>query len=177
MNEARVSVGERSSGFGESMALRDVCTDERAVSPVIGVVLMVGITVALAAVIGTLVLGFDATAAEPDAAFRYEADEGATDGWGDAGDSSERFLVHHDGGDAVALDRVVVKYAGTPASSLSWTTVSAPSGSQWRPGETYVVEDPNPGSGGDFASGQQVLVVWTSDDGGSSQILERGTLP
>lgn len=169
-------MNEAGATSGHSMNLRDVCTDERAVSPVIGVVLMVGITVALAAVIGSFVLSFNPTPAEPDAAFRYEAEEGATDGWGDAGDT-ERFLIHHDGGEAVALDRVVVKYTGAPAASLSWTTVSEPSGNRWRPGETYVIEDPNPGTGGDFSSGQQVLVVWRTDDGSVTQILERGTLP
>lgn len=167
-------MGRGTSGL--TMELGHVCTDDRAVSPVIGVVLMVGITVALVAVIGTFVPTFDATAAEPDASFRYEAEQGGTDGWGDPGDS-ERVLVHHDGGEAVALDRVVVQYAGTPASSLSWTTVAEPSGNRWRPGETCVIEDPNPGSGGEFSCGQQVLVIWRTDDGDATQILERGTLP
>jgi len=39
------------------MQLKELLTEERAVSPVIGVILMVAITVILAAVIGTFVLG------------------------------------------------------------------------------------------------------------------------
>ncbi|MGB9961680.1 archaellin/type IV pilin N-terminal domain-containing protein [Halobacterium sp. MBLA0001] len=40
------------------LSLFDTDADERAVSPVIGVILMVAITVILAAVIATAVLGF-----------------------------------------------------------------------------------------------------------------------
>lgn len=39
------------------MDLKNLCSDDRAVSPVIGVILMVAITVILAAVIGSFVLG------------------------------------------------------------------------------------------------------------------------
>jgi hypothetical protein len=114
----------------------------------------------------------------PDAEFRYVADEGSTDGWGDAGDSSERFVIEHDGGDDVALDHVTVQYAGASVTgpAMSWLSVTKPSGSTWRTGESWVLEDPDLGSGSDFASDQQVLVLWTTPDG-ASQILADGDLP
>jgi len=161
------------------MQLGTLLSDDDAVSPVVGVVLMVGITVTMAAVIGAFVLGASTATSVPDAQLRYVAEEGATDGWGDSGDSVERFVVEHDGGEDVDLDRVEVQYAGTDVSSgsLSWLDSNPPSGEEWRPGESWVLEDSNPGSGGDFASDQQVLVLWTTLDGSSSQILANGDLP
>lgn len=153
------------------MQLRHVLTDDRAVSPVIGVVLMVAITVALAAVIGAFVLSANATASVPDVSFRYDSEMGGNDAWGDAGD---RFVVHHDGGEDVDLDHVTVQYAGASASSHPGLDSTPPSGSMWRPGETWVLEDDG---GGTFATDQQVLVLWTTSNGESSQILESGDLP
>lgn len=159
------------------MELRHALTDDQAVSPVIGVVLMVAITVTLAAVIGAFILGVDTTSTQPDVEFRYEADRGANDGWGSTGDSSESFIIHHDGGEDVDLDHVSVEYAGAPSTTLSWLSVSQPSGDMWRPGEKWELNDPDPGSGTDFQSDQQVLVLWTTSNGQSSQILASGDLP
>ena len=161
------------------MELGTLLADEDAVSPVVGVVLMVGITVTMAAVIGAFVLGASTTTSVPDVSLRYDAQEGATDGWGDSSDAVEKFVVEHDGGEDVDLARVTVEYAGTDVSSgaLSWMTSTPPSGDEWRPGEAWVLADPNPGSGGDFASDQQVLVLWSAPDGSSSQILANGNLP
>lgn len=85
-------------------------------------------------------------------------------------------IVEHDGGDAIDVDRVEVQYAGTDVSSgaLPWLTSTPPSGDRWRPGEAWELTDVNPGGGGDFASDQQVLVLWTTPDGSSSQILANG---
>ncbi|SDM94340.1 flagellin N-terminal-like domain-containing protein [Halogranum gelatinilyticum] len=69
-------------------------TDDRAVSPVIGVILMVAITVILAAVIGTFVLGLgdsvSDTSPQASLSFDYTAD---------AADST--IEVTHSGGDAI----------------------------------------------------------------------------
>jgi len=156
------------------MELWNLLADDDAVSPVIGVVLMVGITVALASVIGIFVLGVDTTTTVPDAEVRYDSEPGPTDDWGN--DAGESVHIEHDGGAAVDLEHVTVEYAGAPVSSLSWMTVTEPSGSEWEPGEEYVLEDPTPGGGGDFASDQQLLVLWHSGDG-TSQILANGDLP
>jgi flagellin-like protein len=52
------------------MRLKQLFTDDDAVSPVIGVILMVAITVILAAVIGAFVLGFgDSQSSAPSASF------------------------------------------------------------------------------------------------------------
>ena len=50
--------------------------DDRAVSPVIGVILMVAITVILAAVIASFVLGLGPSESAPQATFDFEAESG-----------------------------------------------------------------------------------------------------
>ena len=76
--------------------------NDRAVSPVIGVILMVAITVILAAVIGTFVLdlGQNAGQSAPQASLDVELD-----------DSTDQVTIEHTGGDDLLSDRtkVVVK--------------------------------------------------------------------
>ena len=56
------------------MQLKEFLDDDRAVSPVIGVILMVAITVILAAVIGTFVLGLGDQVSQttPNAGFGFD---------------------------------------------------------------------------------------------------------
>jgi flagellin-like protein len=74
------------------MKLRQLFDDsenERGVSPVIGVILMVAITVILAAVIGTFVLGLgDQTSSAPQASFTCQSGELVHNG-GDSLEASE----------------------------------------------------------------------------------------
>ena len=72
------------------MDLKKLFTEERAVSPVIGVILMVAITVILAAVIGAFVLGIGGDqSSTPSANLNIEAD------------GTETIAVEHNGGDAI----------------------------------------------------------------------------
>ena len=69
-----------------------ILLDKRGVSPVIGVILMVAITVVLAAVIGTFVLGFSGELGDsaPQARFNFNCDTGA-----------DTVTITHEGGDAL----------------------------------------------------------------------------
>jgi flagellin-like protein len=69
-------------------------SDDRAVSPVIGVILMVAITVILAAVIGTFVLGLGDSLgdSQPTAQISVDVSQDGTNG---------TFEFSHDGGDAI----------------------------------------------------------------------------
>ncbi len=90
--------------------LKAVLDDDRGVSPVIGVILMVAITVILAAVIGTFVLGLgDSLEQAPQAQLDAEAD-----GSGNA-------VISHNGGDAIALGdiKVVTEPGSTTTSGFS----------------------------------------------------------
>ncbi|MEF8890226.1 MAG: type IV pilin N-terminal domain-containing protein, partial [Haloferacaceae archaeon] len=62
------------------MQLKQLLTEDRAVSPVIGVILMVAITVILAAVIGTFVLGLGQNVqSTPQASFSFDFNDTATE--------------------------------------------------------------------------------------------------
>ncbi|AUV83333.1 type IV pilin [Salinigranum rubrum] len=73
------------------MNFKQLFTEDRAVSPVIGVILMVAITVILAAVIGTFVLGLGDQVSEsaPQAQFTFDFD------------GADYVNITHDGGDAI----------------------------------------------------------------------------
>lgn len=104
------------------MHLRKMLRDDRAVSPVIGVILMVAITVILAAVIGTFVLGLgnQVSEASPQAQFTFDQS-------GAAGTTGANVTITHDGGDAIESSNLGVKVAGSDAtmSTAFSGTVSA----------------------------------------------------
>jgi len=89
------------------MKLNSVFTEDEAVSPVIGVILMVAITVILAAVIGTFVLGLgdQVQSTSPQASFNFDYTQDATD-------DSDELVVTHDGGDSIAAARLNATVSG-----------------------------------------------------------------
>ena len=136
------------------MNFKQLFTEDRAVSPVIGVILMVAITVILAAVIGTFVLGLGDQVSEsaPQAQFTFD-------------DTSSGVEVTHDGGDSIDSDLLSFTGptvdAGTDANSdgdnTDWsdfagssTTVSA--------GDTVTVDN----AGSDLAADSTLRIVWAS---------------
>ena len=81
-------------------------SDDRAVSPVIGVILMVAITVILAAVIGTFVLGLGDSLGDNQPTAQLSVDV-------DVDEEDPTVTVNHNGGDSIAGGelRVVVSNA------------------------------------------------------------------
>lgn len=122
----------------------------RAVSPVIGVILMVAITVILAAVIGTFVLGLS-----PD----HEPSTTVTIGIdGDVGENN--ITLTHNGGESIELDDITVLVNGDSGdgnSSLSGT---------FEPGERVLVTK--------VASGDEQTVTIRHDKSG--EILSQDTV-
>jgi len=135
------------------MDLKELFTEDRGVSPVIGVILMVAITVILAAVIGAFVLGLgdQASSTAPQASFNFDF----------SGDDSVN--VTHNGGDTIQN------------SSL---TVNNGSG-----GEVFFHDDDTEQvSTGDSTSidhddGATIRVIWQNPAGGSSNTLAERTAP
>ena len=86
---------------------KQLLSDDDAVSPVIGVILMVAITVILAAVIATFVLGLgdQVSNTAPQASFSFDYDAsgaGTDDPFGETAPPSGGILtVTHDGGDTI----------------------------------------------------------------------------
>lgn len=143
------------------MELRALLAADDAVSPVIGVVLIVAITVVLAAVAGTLLFGMvdEPGGPAPSAQFEFETNDGG-DGWAGGGDFVN---VTHEGGDTVAVANLDVLVgddeAGVAASDWA-AEVSA--------GDTVSLTDatsPVPSGtvpvGGGIDEGETVRVVWS----------------
>ena len=181
------------------MKLNSVFTEDEAVSPVIGVILMVAITVILAAVIGTFVLGLgdQVQSTSPQASFSFEYTNST-------GANGDELAITHDGGDAIVENRLSLSVngadvndvsAGTTETGVSWVGDGfGTSGSaDVTAGTTYVVEGhngtdalfewggtPTPFEDGNDhldLSDSEVRVVWTSQSGDSSATLGKWTGP
>jgi len=99
------------------MEFKQLFDDDRAVSPVIGVILMVAITVILAAVIGTFVLGLgdQVQSTTPQASFGFDQ-ENVT--YGD-GVEAETLTITHETGDTIEQSDIRVSVAGNTAFDVA----------------------------------------------------------
>lgn len=136
-------------------------TDEaRAVSPVIGVILMIAITVMLATVVGTFMLGVgnDIDRKAPTATFEWEVSAGSN-GWID---NDDWVNVTHTGGDRIQ--------PGTVSATIGENDVHG-LGANWsdpiEAGDTVTITD---GSTTDHATvsrieeGDTVRLIWSRED-------------
>ena len=146
------------------MDLKQLFTDDDAVSPVIGVILMVAITVILAAVIGAFVLnigGNQETAPQNQFSFDYSND-------------SAHVLVTHGGGGT--LDATQLSLAGPWDSGSSDCSINEQSGLS--AGANIVNNTTGWGPcNPDASSGQTLEITWTSSSGENSQIVGESTVP
>jgi flagellin-like protein len=142
------------------MKLKQLFTDDSAVSPVIGVILMVAITVILAAVIGTFVLNLGGSVQNtaPQASFGFDYDT-----------SQNSVTVTHETGDAVQRSQLNTTGPGWNSSSTSWDDATG----KVTAGDSVTKYQ---GTGDDWA-GETVRVVWTSENEESSATLSESTAP
>ena len=107
------------------MQIKELLNDDDAVSPVIGVILMVAITVILAAVIASFVLGLGDQAADssPSASFNFDYDQ-----------ANDDLQVSHNGGDTIEAQNIEIRGdSGSGPSSptsvpQSWDSISGSAG-------------------------------------------------
>jgi len=154
------------------MDLKKLFNDDDAVSPVIGVILMVAITVILAAVIASFVLGLGDQASQttPTASFAFDYEESS--GTGDI------LTITHDGGDTIEGSQLSpavegatdggasgsdVAYTGglfsaTEVSAGTTTTIDGSDGSVWD----------STGADLNYAT---VRIVYASDNGDTTSTL------
>jgi flagellin-like protein len=93
------------------MKPKQLLTDDDAVSPVIGVILMVAITVILAAVIASFVLGLgDSQETAPNVSFNFDYDE-----------SDGNLTVTKSGGDAIDGNNVYIRGANASGAN-AWSS-------------------------------------------------------
>jgi flagellin-like protein len=157
------------------MDIKQFLGDEDAVSPVIGVILMVAITVILAAVIGTFVLGLgQGVQSAPQAQFTIE-----TTNMNDGLTTNDAFVITHDGGDTIESANVQIIVDGTLVytDGGAATTVVAPDdtwAAEINAGDAQQIEEQ--GTNDVFESDDTVRVVWQSANSDKTQTLAKFTL-
>ena len=127
------------------MDLKELLTDDDAVSPVIGVILMVAITVILAAVIASFVLGLGDSAGEAAPQVSVECNLPNT------GSTTNEMV--HDGGDDLEQGQLSISPSSASLSSIS-------SGSTYQAGDQIA-------TGVDDTS----ELTWDNPDGSGSNII------
>ena len=130
------------------MQIKQLLKEDDAVSPVIGVILMVAITVILAAVIASFVLGLGPGEAAPTASFDISSD------------SANHVTVTFDSGQKIDATKLSVQVDGkteTFSAHISSSQVST--------GDSLTVTGVSSGT-------QEVRIVWESGD--SSQTIDSG---
>ncbi|MFC7080304.1 type IV pilin N-terminal domain-containing protein [Halorussus caseinilyticus] len=150
------------------MNLKALFEDDGAVSPVIGVILMVAITVILAAVIGTFVLGLGdrVSQASPNSNFAFEYT---------AVGNNNVVNVTHDGGDGVQASQANVSVGGTNAYGTDDGAVngfSVHAGSGWTgkltAGSQLSLDDSGSAT---ISDGQTVKVIWNAEGSDKTAVI------
>jgi flagellin-like protein len=162
------------------MELKQLFNDDDAVSPVIGVILMVAITVILAAVIATFVLGLGDQVSDtaPQASFSYDYEQSTSDddsyGGGHtsySGEDADGLLtITHSGGATLQADQLSVTGSSTYDTKKGWTDSNSPygSGSEVSSGDTLDIWVTN---------GDGISVVWQNEQGTDSATLSNYDVP
>ncbi|MFC7249970.1 type IV pilin N-terminal domain-containing protein [Halomicroarcula sp. GCM10025324] len=129
--------------------------DDDAVSPVIGVILMVAITVILAAVIATFVLGLgdQVSNTAPQASFSF-----------DYSSSGPTLDITHDGGDTIQGSELYVVVDG---SRYGWDSGALGGGSEVSAGNSVTVTNADES----LDASSKVRVVYEAAEGGNSATL------
>ncbi|MFB6074295.1 MAG: type IV pilin [Haloarculaceae archaeon] len=132
------------------MQLKALFNDDDAVSPVIGVILMVAITVILAAVIASFVLGLgdQATQGQPTASFDFNYQESS-------GSNAGVLTISHSGGDTIEAQALYVR-GDSITSAPSGMSADLSSAGSWSSTSQY-------GDTSEITSGKSIDVGVNSD--------------
>jgi flagellin-like protein len=170
------------------MNFKQIFTDDDAVSPVIGVILMVAITVILAAVIGTFVLGLgdQVSNTSPQASFTFDFNDEA-DYDNDNSVEGDQLTITHDGGDGITATQLTV-VSQTSANLSSTSNPSSPSTATSETADDTGLKDDDTVSAGTTLylqttsastelNSDTVRVTWQSQNGGDTATLGKWTGP
>lgn len=129
--------------FNSEEGIGTILSDNKAVSPVIGVVLMVAITVVMAAVIGSFVFKLGTPETTPQLSMKLNGIVLNTTSGGNAYDGTSRntITIVHTGGDALDLSRVtlVMRHEdGTAVNIVKADPINATAGTIFGPGDMMV---------------------------------------
>lgn len=141
------------------MKPNELLTDERAISPVVGVALLIAITVILATVIGAVVLGLGpggASAPQADAIANYST-------------ANNQITIEHRGGDPLTASNINVSDESGNEIPLSSVNNASLSDGELTAGESVTITDSQlPG----LASGDTVTLVWESPNGDKEVVVK-----
>jgi len=129
------------------MTLNDLFADDHAVSPVIGVILMVAVTVILAAVVGTFVLALGDEGETPAPQAKFTFDEDAT---------NNEITITHDSGDRIEESKITVVDSEGNADTCNWPE------SEITSGDSCTIDVSGDGT---------VRVTWEPEDGSTTDTL------
>ena len=156
------------------MHVTGLLADDEAVSPVIGVILMVAITVILAAVVGAFALGLGG-----------QQDSVPQASWTVSTPTDRKATIVHNGGDAVADENLVVKVGSTSAYEAGGSPDTDGDGinDNFEAGADSSDWSSTPISGGDSLTlhhsspqtGQVVRVIYRSPQSAETATLKRHT--
>jgi len=159
------------------MQLRPLLSDNRAVSPVVGVILMVAITVVLAAVVGTFALGMadQMLRSTPTASVSFSIEN-----------ETQRISITHSAGKTLGASNVEIKstqqfsYAADTTANVTsadWEAIGG--GGDVSAGDTVTIEANEwdaSANDGDFA-GETIRVIYRNPDAASSSTLAKYEVP
>jgi len=150
------------------MDFKKLIDEERAVSPVIGVILMVAITVILAAVIGTFVLGLGDQVQQttPQAQFGWDTGDAPNTISGEDDSLNDDLKLTHESGDTIEAGNLNLIAPG--GGSTEWTSIPGTSASD-------ASDEVSAGSGGwvlDASSGTYRLVYNSPDSDNTATLSE-----
>ena len=149
------------------MKLKQLLNDDDAVSPVIGVILMVAITVILAAVIATFVLGLGEQVSQtsPNTSFSFDYNNESASSVDIGATSGDAYVnVTHAGGPNIDADQLAI--AGDQTGD--WTDGSLSSSDEVSAGDEVSV-------GVNY--GDRISVIWENEEGTESSTLQRFDVP
>lgn len=144
--------------------------DEDAVSPVVGVVLLLGITVVLGAIAGVYFFALtDTPTQQPSVDFEYNYDRVVLD--------CDTLVVIHDGGDTLDASRTTLRM-GNESNS----TANLGVGSEFTAGESISIDGDHPAkSGGGYfpcdMGGETLRIVWEHPENGDSFVIGKYEVP
>ncbi|REA00142.1 type IV pilin [Haloferax sp. Atlit-6N] len=157
------------------MQLTHLFNDDSAVSPVIGVILMVAITVILAAVIGTFVLGLGDQVGDtaPQASFTFAFTDDVP-----GGGTNAQLVVTHESGEGISADRLTVSIDGADVAATGDVySYSSTFPTDVAAGSSATIVKTAPAGTDPAWSGEVVRVVWTSESGSNSATLQKQAAP
>jgi len=149
--------------------LNHLLQDDDAVSPVIGVILMVAITVILAAVIATFVLGLGEQVSDtgPNASFSFDFENTSTtsDDFSGTVSGDANLTVTHAGGPNIDSTQLSLSGSSAHGSSVNWDTAQS---GEVEAGKSVTLA---------VNYGDTINVVWENEESTESLILQRFNVP